>query len=195
MPTRRTFKRPLGEKPYRRLFLIAVEGYKTEVEYFGKLFPQSIIRVICLKHKTHTSPLQVLARLKQALKIEQLRNEDEAWIVIDKDNWPEEELLKLYEWSQKADNHGFALSNPKFEYWLLLHFEEGNNVHSVTECDKRLRKWIPKYDKSIDPKLFISKNIEQAIQRAEKRDSPPCVDWPRYPGSTTVYRLVKRIYI
>lgn len=31
-------------------------------------------------------------------------------------------------WLKGASNRGFALSNPKFEYWLLLHFEDGAGV-------------------------------------------------------------------
>jgi len=34
--------------------------------------------------------------------------------------------------------------------------------------------------------------IDAVIQRAERRDSPPCEDWPRSTG-TTVYRLVKSL--
>lgn len=84
MPTRRLFKRLAGEKRYRRLFLIAVEGSKTEAEYFEKLFTEEIIRVDCLSHKTRSSPLQVLARLKRALQDSPLSQDDEAWVVVDK---------------------------------------------------------------------------------------------------------------
>ena len=35
--------------------------------------------------------------------------------------------------------------------------------------------------------------IDDAIRRAKKRDYPPCSDWPRSPGQTTVYRLIENI--
>jgi len=57
----------------------------------------------------------------------------EAWLVIDKDDNNDEKLRKVYEWSQSKDNYGLALSNPKFEYWLLLHFEEGKGVQNSPE--------------------------------------------------------------
>jgi len=40
----RTFQRPLGERRYKKLFVISVEGSKTEPQYFA-IFnqPQSII--------------------------------------------------------------------------------------------------------------------------------------------------------
>jgi hypothetical protein len=76
-PKRRKFQRPLGERRYRKLFVIAVEGVKTEPQYF-------------------------------------------------------------------------ALSNPKFEYWLLLHFNDGTGIASSRDCSDRLKRHLPGYDKGID---------------------------------------------
>ena len=63
----------------------------------------------------------------------------EAWLVVDKDQWTDDQLIKLLEWSQKADNYGFALSNPKFEYWLLLHFEDASGVKNSRDCVEHKR--------------------------------------------------------
>lgn len=183
----------MGQKRYRRLFLIAVEGSKTESEYFEKLFAQDIIRIICIKHKNHGAPLQVLERLKKTLQNNVLKENDEAWVVVDRDDWTEEQLTQLYQWSQQDNRYGFALSNPKFEYWLLLHLEEGEGIHSAETCDKRLKKWWPNYDKSITPQMIAPNMINDAVRRAEKRDNPSCLDWPREAGKTTVYKLVKNI--
>jgi len=84
------------------------------------------------------------------------------------------------------------MSNPKFEYWLLLHFEDGSGVRSSGDCSERLKKYLPNYNKGIDIKRITPERILEAIYRAEKRDSPPCMDWPRGVG-TTVYRLVKSL--
>ncbi|WP_350283777.1 hypothetical protein [Nitrosomonas sp.] len=35
--------------------------------------------------------------------------------------------------------------------------------------------------------------INDAISRAKKRDHPPCKDWPRTLGQTTIYRLIENI--
>ena len=56
---RRTFKRPLGERRYRKLFVIAVEGVKTEPQYFAIFNDQtSVIRVNCLKGGHDSPPCQ-----------------------------------------------------------------------------------------------------------------------------------------
>ena len=193
-PKRRKYRRLLGERRYRKFFLIATEGVKTEPQYFAILNNQnSVIHVDCLKSNYHSSPPQVLKRMKDRLKQETLKNSDEAWLVVDKDQWQDEQLAQLHTWSQDADNYGFALSNPKFEYWLLLHFEDGTNLGSASECSARLKKHLPGYDKGLDIRNITPDMIEDAIRRAKARDNPPCEDWPRTFGSTTVYKLVENI--
>lgn len=189
---RRLFSRPLGQRRYRKLFLVAVEGSKTEPQYFSILnFGQAIIKVECIPGGDASSPPQVLARLKTRIRKSELLKSDEAWLVVDKDDWSDEQLVPLFEWSLEDERFGFALSNPKFEYWLLLHFED-STVGSSRECSERLARHLPDYQKSIDGRRFTSDRINSAIVRARQRDRPPCADWPRACG-TTVYRLVERI--
>jgi len=191
---RRKFRRPLGELRYRKLFVIAVEGNKTEPQYFA-IFnkQQSTVRVHCLKKRKVSAPFQVLRLMKAYLKQNVLRPSDEAWLVVDRDHWTEGQLSQLYAWSQKRSNYGFALSNPKFEYWLLLHFEDGNNIASIQECTNRLKQYLPNYDKGIAASKITASAINDAIRRAKQRNTPPCTDWPRRLGGTTVYILVENI--
>lgn len=190
---RRSLKRSLGERRYKKLIIIAAEGSKTEPHYFS-IFNDltSAVRVICLKGKNRSSPLQVLKRMKTYIEEASLQFSDEAWLVIDKDNWCEEQLTMLYEWSKTNKRYGLALSNPKFEYWLLLHFEEGYGVSNGKDCSTRLKKYLPDYDKSLDPKKVTREMIDGAVNRALKIDSPCCERWPLKSGST-VYRLVQKI--
>lgn len=190
---RRKFQRIIGELRYRKLFVIAVEGEKTEPQYFNIFKSQrSMIHVKFLSSKHKSSAPQVLKKMREYLKQEGLRDEDQAWLVVDKDQNSDEKLLELLRWSNEKENYGFALSNPKFEYWLLLHFEDGSGVSSSRDCSARLKRFLPGYDKSIDVRKITFKKIEEATQRARMRDIPPCPDWPKSVG-TTVYRLVEAI--
>ena len=56
---RRKFQRPLGERRYRKLFIIAVEGFKTEPQYFEifNKMNQNIIKINCLKGNHQSSPI------------------------------------------------------------------------------------------------------------------------------------------
>jgi len=190
---RRKFKRPLGDRRYRKFFFIATEGIKTEPQYFA-IFndQQSLIRVTCLKGRNDSSPRHVLNRMEKHIEKSGLKQSDEAWLIVDKDNWTDDQLSQLHQWSLSADNFGFALSNPNFEYWLLLHFEEGNGIANARECIVRLNGHLPGYDKSIDQQKFSRDIVDAAVGRARLRDNFSDEGWPRATGST-VYKLIENI--
>lgn len=192
---RRRFERPLGELRYRKLFLISVEGSKTEPQYFGVLnkLTSTVIKVTCVPGSTDSAPSRVLKRMRDQLRKEGLRAEDEAWLVVDRDAWPEAQLDELAAWAGAAPGRGFALSNPKFEFWLLLHFESGDGATSAQRCEARLRQHLPRYDKGVTQRDLTPERLKEAIARARRRDTPLCAGWPRTEGITTVYRLVERI--
>ncbi len=176
------------------MFVIAAEGEKTEPEYFQMLNSvKAVVHFKCLKNIHGSSPLQILKIIKTHLKEKGLKKNDEAWLVVDKDDWETESLLQLFNWSKEKNNYNFALSNPKFEYWLLLHFEDGSGISSSQDCTNRLKRYLPNYNKGI-PTNIIKPKIQNAINRAKQKDRQPCEDWPRQHGST-VYRLVKKLYL
>ena len=194
MTPRRSLRRPIGQRPYRKMFIISVEGRRTEPGYFAVLKDStSIIHIHCLPASHQSAPASVLKRMNRHLRAEALRPGDEAWLVVDRDQWTEAQLEELQAWTTQSAQHGLALSNPKFEFWLLLHFEDGVGATSERTCESRLRRHLPHYDKGIHRADFPPERIDQAIARAKKRDHPPCIDWPRDFGVTTVYRLVERI--
>ncbi len=130
--------------------------------------------------------------MQSYLRKESLRKTDEAWIVVDKDDWTEDQLRELLRWAKKSENHGFALSNPNFEYWLLLHFEEGKGIANSQECLTRLKRHLPNYKKDIDSKKITLELIAKAVARAKQRDTSRSYDLPQI-WSTSVYKLVEKI--
>lgn len=170
---RRRFQRPLGQRRYRRMFVLATEGTKTEPLYFMMFNNMNtVVHVRHLKGNKQSSPRQVLKRIRNFLLDNRLKDGDEAWLVIDRDQWPEDQLIQLHEWCRTSSRYGLAVSNPKFEYWLLLHLPNFQKGH--VEVDK------------------LQPGIHAAIKRARQKDTPPCTDWPRTTG-TTVYRLVEKL--
>ncbi len=179
------------------MFLIATEGARTEPQYFA-LFKEfdrisSVVHVNCIRKSSGaSSPQYVLRAMKKHLSEIGLRNTGEAWLVVDRDKWEEEDIAVLFAWSQENENYGIALSNPKFEYWLLLHFENATTGLSSKQCSNRLRSHLPKYDGRLRSSQINLASINMAVKRARKQDNPPCDTWPTTTG-TTVYRLVERI--
>lgn len=181
--TGRRFQRPLGERRCRKLFVIATEGSVTEPLYFS-IFNnrESVIKVKCLKRGA-SAPKHVLARMKKYIRDETLRATDEAWLVVDKDQWKDEQLAQLRTWAGERDEYGLAISDPKFEYWLLLHFED---CSSSSECTARLQLKLHNYDKGFDIRKFTPSMIKDAIRRARQRTHST-------PPYTEVYKLVEKI--
>ncbi len=130
--------------------------------------------------------------MQSYLRKESLRKTDEAWIVVDKDDWTEDQLRELLQWAKKSENHGFALSNPNFEYWLLLHFEDGKGIANSQECLTRLKRHLLNYKKDIDSKKITLELIAKAVARAKQRDTSRSYDLPQI-WSTSVYKLVEKI--
>lgn len=186
---RRIFARKPPVLGYKKLFIIATEGSDTEPEYFA-IFSSKTITVKTLPSKKKTSPSQILKRAKKHIAKEWLRKGDEVWLVIDRDTWEEQELNQVYKECCQRE-YSLALSNPKFEYWLLLHFEDGAGIMS-SNCTSRLRTHLPAFTKGHVEVDKLKPRINDAIKRAEQRDNPPCIDWPHHTG-TTVYRLVKKL--
>lgn len=188
---RRSFSRTYGQRSYKKLFVIATEGKKTEPAYFRMLADSSkLVKIKCIKGDAKSAPGYVLKRMALCLQEEDLQKGDEAWIVIDQDQWEEHQLETLFVWEKATENRGIALSNPNFEYWLLLHFEEGTKLAHAEDCSRRLKKYIPGYDKGIDSGHFTSEQVRQAVERARARTKgKPAACF----GSTSVYRLVENI--
>ena len=195
------FARKTDTRGYNKRFVLAVEGRATERQYFkmiNDMFTKTTGKVAkpIPHYKAHkTSALQILKQMQRYIRKNPLKDGDQAWLVLDKDDNKDADLDTLYHWTQEGKNgqRGLALSNPCFEYWLLLHFDAGNAASTKDDCNKCLKKYLPNYDKHISVYKFTRDRIKKAIEHAQKRDQPPCPDWPRQPGTTTVYRLVEAL--
>lgn len=137
------------------------------------------------------------------------KHDDEFWLVMDVDDHTEKEYIETFKNvldESKKNGYGCAISNPFFEVWLLLHFDEINDEdrkYAVTESQEytrtshfrdRLRElnvslYKQKYIRYIDD--YTKDRIKSAIERAENLDIKKEI-YPTDIGST-VYRLMKII--
>jgi len=176
----------------RKKIAVISEGTVTEESYFDLI--KRIFRGISIRFyssKKHSSPLMLLKLLQTIMA--RIRQNDyvEIWILADRDSWKKEELDELARWARENPNCFLAISNPKFEYWILLHYELAGSVTS-RECTRILRRHLPHFKKRLTKPLTL-RQVIQAMKRAKERDNPPCVGWPSEPGQTTVYRLLESI--
>lgn len=189
------FQRSMNVREYRKVFNIFMEGQKTEPLYFGILKQQCNVASILLHtSSTRTDPAQVLARAKKYIKKNSLGKNEEVWIVVDVDNREKAKFDSLYTWNDENKKHGLAISNPSFEYWLLLHFDSGDNVQSLSGCILKLKHYLPSYKKNnLGINQIGNELLENAINNARKKHQQS-QDW-HCDNHSTVYCLIEKILI
>lgn len=185
--------RRLGYRKQFKKFVVSCEGSTTEREYLKRLENLCWNGVVLdpLTNTNETSPIQVLNRIRNYNKT--LSPGDELWCVVDKDKWTAQQFEELLRWKQEPSKifRGIALSNPKFELWLLAHFIDIPAKCGASECDRFLKQFQPGYDKHLNPRLYTSDAIRSAITRSH--DSCPDTLPPFGHTGTNVGVLVEHI--
>jgi len=182
-----------GSRSYRKCFIISAEGKETEKIYFNMFKSRNATVDVQVVKKTNnkSAPQYILKEATRHVKKFGMRRGDEVWVVIDRDSWPDAELDWIFEECCRL-KYNLAVSNPKFEYWLLLHFEDAKGVNSPKKVTERLKKYLPNYDKNNLNVLKVKEGVHDAIKRAKLKDSPPTAKWLSRTGST-VYKLVEKL--
>jgi RloB-like protein len=96
---------------------------------------------------------------------------------------------------QMARDNGIelAVSNPCFELWLLLHFQDSPGMRGRTRIQKLLRQHVPGYDKKVEYATY-DPGYGEAVTRAERLNEAAEKDGePGRNATTGVYRLTESI--
>lgn len=160
--------------------LVICGGEKTEVDYFSGLKRLHRAR-ITVKPKCD-SPAN-LVRFAERLRNLYPEEFDEVWCVVDVDEFDIEAA------SVAAQRAGIelAISNPCFEFWLLLHFRDPcGPAKACREIVSHLSKCLTGYDKTKLDFGHFAERVPAAIERASKIDSAG-------NPSTGVWRLVEKV--
>jgi hypothetical protein len=194
------FRRSRARRLPKRRLLVICEGRSTEPTYFRALrtaFRNSLLEVEIEKGGATPKTLveRAAARKRQAVREAKRERDgflayDEVWCVFDVDEHP-----YLPDANQQARDHGIelAVSNPCFELWALLHFQEQSAFLERGTARSRLRRHLPGYEKAL-PFDCLRPYYVRAVARAANLDRR-CATAGR-PGdnpSTGVYRLTERI--
>lgn len=212
MRQRKPFKR-LVNKRNANLFVIATEGRKTEPTYFkelAKFYENPKIQVEVLdKISNNSSPKDVLKLLDEFKKAYKLRKDDELWLVIDRDvqSWDAVQIAEIAKLCNQK-NYYLALTNPCFEFWLLLHivylcnysgqdktvfFENKKINKQKRQLEKSLSDLLGGYSKSnLNADSFLP-FVKMAIQQAKSLDLNPKERWPEKKLGSRVYLLVEKL--
>jgi hypothetical protein len=157
--------------------LICVEGRVTETGYFTWI--KSSLRDAALSIEIspeHGDPRFLVDVAKTAIveadrEARRERDEylkfDRVWCVSDVDEHPR--LAEAIDVATRA-GIGMAISNPSFELWVLLHFDDQQAYIHRHEAARRLRAHLPGYDKALDCPRLVGR-YSGARLRAQQLES------------------------
>lgn len=173
-------KRKAKTRTLRSRFIIVHEGRDTEKEYILHVKMLLGIERKChieTHHAKHTSIVSMLEKMAQLQ--DSPEQDDQLWIILDRDggNRVSEQFGALRRWEQARENNRVALSNPRFEYWLLLHVMPYPSAHKSREHSYVVEK-IPGYTKNLSrcKQVFSLDAIRKAVARAAQQGYPTCQD-------------------
>jgi hypothetical protein len=195
----RSLKRAPPRKTARPRVLVVTEGRATEPGYLHGLRSSLRLGVVDIEIDDRSGvPKTLVERAveakKEALRLARRQRDDnlkydEIWCVYDIDDHPN---LPAARDQAAAHNIQLAISNPSFELWLLLHYEDQRAFLHRDDAASRCRMHLPDYVKRV-PFGRLADRLEQAEDRAEelarmhaRREEP--VSNP----STGVFALTRR---
>ncbi|MBF0109278.1 MAG: RloB domain-containing protein [Magnetococcales bacterium] len=183
-----------------RLFVIATEGSETEPLYFN-CFKEKFtngnrkikIAILGAGGKQRSSPKQILGRIDTYIQKNDIKKDDEFWLVLDAESRGGNDLDSIAT-EAKRKKYRLAISNPSFEIWLLCHRQRppGGPVeqrHLEDSLSKALGKSYEKGKITCDDYMNA---VDKAIAIAKKSDLCPDAAWPKSTG-THVYRVIESI--
>ncbi|MBQ9215193.1 MAG: RloB domain-containing protein [Prevotella sp.] len=211
MRQRKDFTRSEGKKS-ARLVIIATEGTDTEPIYFeavkANLCSSNVHVEVLERTEGGSNPENVYHQLQSFKDEYNIEDDDELWVVVDRDKWTEKMLSEVALYCHQDSNLKFCVSNPCFELWLLLHLDditsyspeelqqlrENRRITKTgpTWLKHKMRQLLGSYSESNYDVYRILPTIDTAIVRAVTLDVNPTDRWPQDIG-TRVYLLVRSI--
>jgi RloB-like protein len=172
---RRAANRPIANK-----LLIVCEGQKTEPQYFKGIRQHKRLRtlqVTIVDASGRTNPIGIINRAiaeRQTIKADKgWEPDDSVWAVFDGDEHRHQDLQNWNSAIAKAKTQkiNLAITNPCFEFWYLIHFQDAFAPMTAKEALRQLQRAdnLPNYTKTqtLFPDPLLSR-IPEAIQRAAK---------------------------
>ena len=173
-------RRPSFRQP-RKSFLIVVEGQteelylkKFKIDFRSKLIDIHIVNPGC------TDPMNLVNRameLKKQREREAKREfvvpydrEDGVWVVYDLEapNHIRRTQSPVAKQRADANNIRIATSDPAFEYWYILHFEQTTkSFDDAVKTEEHLITHWPDYRKATTPPQDIYDKTDDAIKNAQ----------------------------
>jgi hypothetical protein len=199
---RRSRSRPLarrvGDRLPKKTIVVFREGVTTEPEYINALKPETTVRdTAAVDIRVDASGGAVPGTLvKRALAFKERAEEiDEIWCIFDVE-WPKNHPgLQRAVSDAKVNGTHLAVSNPRFEIWLVLHFNEYAAWVDSNSAQRLRREYDRQPRKSLSPDEYPPRR-EDAVRRAAAlyvRHEGNGTEFPHNNPSSGMYHFIRSV--
>lgn len=188
-------RREFGQRIPKKLVLIVVEGMSEKIyfERFRTSGSPVTVRIHESKDRAAKGMVEKCIRLIERSGLD--TDTDEVIAVFDADRNSMEDLEEAAKVAYE-NKIKILLSNPSFEFWLLLHFEDDKYSYIQSELEEKLGKHLgTKYKKSEGiGKHANDENIKMAIARSKELlpDGDP-IECKKKRPSTCLHLLAEKL--
>jgi RloB-like protein len=200
---RQSLKRKVAIRSPRKTLLVFCEGVRTEPEYLQALKRQPFVRDVAAvdlrvePRREGAVPLTLVSIAADARgkAIDEEAEIDEFWCVFDVE-WPinHPNLHDALERARRNDIQ-LAISNPCFELWLILHFQDQDGWLDNQQADRIRRQLDGSSDKGLDPAkyMLLTKDAARRAAKLEERHRRNDTQFPHDNPSSTMFRLLSAV--
>ncbi len=195
-----SLKRNVEIREPKKKFIIYTEGKNTEPEYFtalkrslsGTLIDIEIIQAAGAPNTIADKARERAKNRRTKKGRSSFEEHDEIWAVFDQDEHPN--IPNAIQNCQAA-NVGVAYSNPCFELWLILHYEDFNRPDNRRDVQRHLEKLCPTYNHNngkradctdLVKKVIDAETLAERISRRREEEGKP-----KAAPYTSVYELTR----
>lgn len=193
-----SLKRRSRDLPPRKRILIVCEGEKTEPLYFNDLRSHKKLTTAEVEiigkgsDPSHLIKETVKLVMKEKRKLHSKIPYDSVWCIFDRDDHEKvnQAINQAY-----GNNFKIAFSNPCFELWFLLHYDDSASERGRQIILRKLREHLPKYKKSSSIYTDLLPKQDTACRNAEslRQHHENCGRQVMSNPSTTVDQLVAEL--
>ena len=171
--TKEVGRKSSGRRKRKSVIYLICEGSETEIKYFKKFRRRGCNIDIIPISSQYKAADKLVQKAKSTMGFNPYYPEDGdmIWCVFDRDDNTNQMLNSAKRIAQK-EGYKIAFSNPSFEIWFLLHFQ--NQTTEVKDCDAAIKMlkqkgYVENYEKNKDIYEMLKPLQEEAIKRSRTR--------------------------
>lgn len=200
MRRQRGIERKVSTRKRRAKFVLVMEGKNTEPDYFEEFSRRNTAICVDIEPvKNAGSPITLTEKAASIRKTQRSRSyiknngdNDRVWAVFDRDE--HDYIAESFAICAKNDV-GIAFSNPCFELWLILHYQDYDKDEHRHKTQDHCENVCPGYTKNrrkVPDLAALVDRIEEAEVRADRLQERRDIDEGRAP-LTTVQTLTRAL--